>query len=867
VFGQLVRDHRQRLGLSQTDVARQTGLGERSLRNIETGRIAKPRPVTVRLLADAFGLRGDERDRFCAAGLSDRDDTPEPGAPAQLPKALAGFTGRTGDLAALTAILERDGTSMLTVAITGTAGVGKTTLAVHWAHQVKDRYPAGQLYVNLRGFDPDQGLVSAQEALGGFLAALGVPAAEAPADRAERAALFRSKVAGRRLLVVLDNARDAEHVRPLLPGEAGCLVVVTSRNRMTSLVAVEGAHPVQLTVLGDDEARSLLAVRVGAARVAAEPEAVAEIVARCAQLPLALSVVAARAAIQPDTPLAALAAELRQADGALDALDGGDAVTNVRAVFSWSYRALSPAARRMFRLLGVHPGSDVDSYAAAAMAETSPADARGTLTELVQANLLREQRPGRYTFHDLLRAYAAGRAERAEANAALDRLLDHYLYTSTVAINAVFPTDALAEPKVDEPGSVTPELGDTDRAGRWLESELANLISSAAHAATHDRPGQAVSFGRTLNRYIDGTGRHTDAVILHSHARDAAQRIGDPIDIGRISRYLGHAYLRQQLWEQAEECFEQALTAFGEVGDDLGTAHTYCDRAAVAMYTGDGQRAVAGFERAVTIFRTHGSRFTIGLALMNTAEAYDMVGDYPRAVANLEEAIAVFRDVGEAQLEVGARDILGGVYRRLGRYDEAVEELTTALDLQHHGVAAELLVNSLRNNLARAYLATGRVREAADHTGLALADARHTGDQRMLGYALTNQGRIEQQRDRPAAALESLREAVEVFAAITDKSGLAYAYNTLGAAAHRGGDPAAAREHYAAALAHSTAAGDRYEQAFAHDGLGRAALVLGDRDAAAREWTAALELATSLGIPLAAEIRNRAQDVPIKIWF
>jgi tetratricopeptide (TPR) repeat protein/transcriptional regulator with XRE-family HTH domain len=866
VFGRLVRDHRLRLGLSQADVAARSGLGERGLRNIEAGRIARPRPATVRLLADTFGLRGEERDRFCAAALIDGDPAASPpeaaapaaaSVPAQLPAALSGFTGRADNLAALAAIVERGGATMLTVAITGTAGVGKTTLAIHWAHQVKDRYPGGQLYVNLRGFDPEQGLVSPDEALGGFLTALGVPAAQTPASPAERAALFRSIVASRPLLVVLDNARDAEHVRLLLPGDAGSLVVVTSRNQMTSLVATEGAYPLPLTVLGDDEARSLLAARIGAARVAAEPAAVAEIVARCAQLPLALSVVAARAATQPDTPLAGLAAELREADGTLDALDGGDAVTNVRAVFSWSYRALSPGAGRLFRLLGVHPGSDVDGYAAAATAGVSPGDARTLLAELAGASLLSEPRPGRFACHDLLRAYAAGQAGRAEADAALTRLFDHYLYTSAMAANALFPSDAHVRPRIAEPDSATPEVHDAEHAARWLAAEHANLLSATAHAATHDWPAHAVGFGRTLFRYTDDLGRFADSVILQRHARDAARRIGDGADIGRTLRYLGHAYFRQELWAQATECFEQAVPAFAEVGEERGMALTHSDRAGVAMYSGDGRRAVEGYEHALRILRTLDDPHIVGLTLMNAAEAYDMVGDYPRAVAYLEEAIPIFREVNDRQLEVAARDTLGGTYRRLGRYDAAIDEFVTALSVQHERSVGGGVLNSVRNNLARAYLATGKLRPAADYTRLALADSRALGDHRMLGYALTNHGRIEQEREHPAAALEAIREAVTLFATIKDKAGLAYAHNALGAVLRRGGDPAAARAEHAAALVLSTEAGDRYEQAFAHDGLAHAWRAAGDDAAAVREWTAALDLARGLAIPLADEVSGR----------
>ncbi len=872
MFGQLVRDHRLRLGLSQAEVADRTGLGERGLRNIETGRITKPRPVTVRLLADAFELQGEERDRFCAAGLTDRDAAaypsapppPAAGVPAQLPAALAGFTGRADSLAALARVLERGGATMLTVAITGTAGVGKTTLAVHWAHHVKHRYPDGQLYVNLRGFDPDAGLVPAAEALGGFLAALGVPEHSVPADLAERAATFRSLVAGRQLLVVLDNARDAEHVRPMLPGTAGCLVVVTSRNQLTSLVAVEGAHPLPLTVLGDDEARSLIAARIGLERAGAEPEAMADIVARCAQLPLALSVVAARAAIQPDTPLAALAAELRRTDGALDALDGGDAVTNVRAVFSWSYRALTPDARRMFRLLGVHPGADVDLFGAAATAALPVPTAKAALGELVRANLLREHRPGRYAFHDLLRAYAADQTDAAEADAAQDRLLDHYLYTAFVAVNLIFPVDTHTRPHVTAPDTATPDLTDVDAARRWLDGEHHNLIAATAHAAAHRWPEHAVNFSRTLYRYIDGTGRYGDAVLLHGHARDAADRLGEAPLRGRAHRNLGNSYLRQQLHGQAAECYREALAAFVEAGDEVGQAFVECDLAANAMYTGDGPEAVVRFERALHFFRTRDHTYSLGVASMNIAEAYEMVGDYAAAVEHLGHAITIFRTAEDKQLEAVSRNNLGGIYRRLGRYDESAGEHLAALSLHQERNNSGGEINWVRNDLARLYVTTGKLRQAADYTHLALSDSRANGDRRTEGFALVTQGLIDLESGRTAAALAALREAVAIFATTKDKAGQAYAHNALGAALRRAGNPAAARAEHAAGLTLSTEVGDRYEQAFAHDGLGHAAQATGDDDAAVRHWSAALDRASQLGIPLADEVRRRLDGAPVR---
>ncbi len=323
---------------------------------------------------------------------------------AQLPSALPGFTGRTAELACLDATMA----TMALAAISGTAGVGKTALAVHWAHRVAAQFPDGQLYVNLRGFDP-AGAGAALEpslALHGFLDALGVPANRVPEDLAAQSALFRSLVADKRILLMLDNARSADQVRPLLPGSPGCLTLVTSRDQLAGLVAADGAVPLALDLLSTADARDLLTRRLGELRVAAEPAPVDSIITACARLPLALAIVAARAAAHPSFPLAAIAAELAEATSALDPFDGGDLTTDVRAVFSWSYRALGDPAARMFRLLGLHPGPDIAVAAAASLAAVPLGQARAQLTELTRAHLLTEHAPGRYAFHDLLRAYA-----------------------------------------------------------------------------------------------------------------------------------------------------------------------------------------------------------------------------------------------------------------------------------------------------------------------------------------------------------------------------------------------------------------------------------------------------------------------------
>ena len=306
-------------------------------------------------------------------------------------------------------MLDRDmaaGGTVVISAIDGTAGIGKTAVALHWAHRVADRFPDGQLYVNLRGFDPAGSPMAPAEAVRGFLDAFEVPAERIPINLEAQAALYRSLVSGRRILVVLDNARDVGQVRPLLPGSPGCVVVVTSRNHLTSLITVEGARPLTLDLLPVEEAAELLARRLGSGRLAAEQQAVEEIIALCAQLPLALSIVAARAAAHPGFPLAALAAELRDARGGLDGFTSGDLTTDLRAVFSWSYQRLGTPAARLFRLLALHPGPDIAIPAAASLAALPAHEVRNLLAELSRSHLLEEHIPGRFAFHDLLRAYA-----------------------------------------------------------------------------------------------------------------------------------------------------------------------------------------------------------------------------------------------------------------------------------------------------------------------------------------------------------------------------------------------------------------------------------------------------------------------------
>ena len=451
-FGELLRQYRLAGGLSQEELAERSGLAVRTIANMERGRTARPHRRSVRSLADALGLPAPQQEQLNRASrlLAELDAPTAPelpesiaaGAerpqvvPRQLPATVPHFAGRADELQMLAAMLGEtagaSGTVVISV-IAGTAGVGKTALAVHWAHEAAGRFPDGQLYVNLRGYDPGQPMRAA-DALAGFLRALGMPGQNIALAQDERAAQFRTMVAGRRMLIVLDNASDVDQVRPLLPGTPSCATVVTSRDALTGLVARDGARRLDLDLLPLPDALSLLRALIGD-RVDADPAAAAALAANCCRLPLALRVAAELAAARPAASLAQLARELTDQQRLLDLLDaGGDQYTAMRAVFSWSCRHLDPAAARAFRLAGGFPGASLDAYAVAALTGSSLQLATQVLAQLHRACLIQQTVPGRYDMHDLLRGYARELAtaqdSEQERRVALTRLFDYYLHTA-----------------------------------------------------------------------------------------------------------------------------------------------------------------------------------------------------------------------------------------------------------------------------------------------------------------------------------------------------------------------------------------------------------------------------------------------------
>lgn len=790
--------------------------------------------VLRRRLADELGTApGAEAQREHRVILTGKPAAPAvrrtpPGAdlqrtrpvPAQLPMQAREFTGREEELTRLEKVLataaERPA-AVLISAVSGTAGVGKTALAVHWAHRARERFPDGQLYVNLRGYDPDRPMTAA-DALVRFLTALGVSGQEVPLEPDDRATRYRSEVADRRMLIVLDNAATVEQVRPLLPGTASCAVLVTSRDSLAGLVAREGAHRLDLDLLPADASRALLRRLIGA-RAEAEPDAVDALAAQCARLPLALRVAAELAVTRSTTPLAELVAELADQQRRLDLLDAdGDPRAAVAAVFSWSLRHLPPDAARTFRLLGLHPGPDFDAYAAAALHDTGLADARRVLGILARAHLVQPTDGARYGMHDLLRAYAT-RLATAEyppdvPRAALDRLFDHYLATAAAAMNSLHPAEASLRPLVPPPATPAPDLSDPGAARAWLNGERPCLTAVVAHTATHGRPTHAVRLAVTLYRYLIVGGHHTDGLTIHGHARDAARRSADPASEARALLGLGTAYWQLAQHEPAGRHLQQALTLFRQVGDPTGQARALVNLGLVAERLGRYGPACEYFEQGLALHRGAGDRGGEAIALKDLASVERRLGRYGPAADHLRQALILLRQTGSRYMEAHALNDLGNVEARLDRFDTA-----------------------------------------ARHQEQALALFRQVGDPYGEAAALGSLGTIDTRLGRPGQAAEHHRQAIGIYRRNGDRDGEARALNGLGEAAHAAGRHDDALTAHTDALAIAEDIGNPGQQARAHGGLGDAHHALGDAHDAVRRYERALALYTDLGMPEADDIR------------
>jgi DNA-binding SARP family transcriptional activator/tetratricopeptide (TPR) repeat protein len=605
--------------------------------------------------------------------------------PAQLPLATPTFVCRDHELAALDELLP-DGAAPggRTAVVTGMAGVGKTTLAVHWSRRVIDRFPDGQLYVDLRGFDPQRDPVEPARVLRQFLTALGEASASLPDDVDELTHRYRTLLSGRRTLIVLDNAYDEAQVRPLIPGGEGCIVIVTSRRDLTGLVARDGARPISLKIMTEEEAYALLAGRLGDRRLDAERAAAGRVLDRCAHLPLALAVVAARATIRPELTLAHVVGELDAAAGGLQAFASSDDASDVRAVFSWSYRLLSPDAALAFRLIGLHPGPETGLPAVASATALDEPTALAAVDELIGANMLVERAPGRYVMHDLLRAYASeilAARDQAETRDAAERLLDHYVHTAFSAGRVLHPFRPPIELAAPVRGAVVETFTEYDEAYRWVGVELAvvpNIVSFAFDAGFDTHVWQLVW---SLMEYLHGQGLFSDWLSMQSIALRSAERIGDPKILAVTHRAQGRVLVQLNDFDRARDHLERAVEICREIGNHSGQAAAHQILGDLFMRANRLGESVGQFEAALAIYDAIGLKAPWTATLNNLAYLLGMRGEADRALEYGQRALASSRELGDRHAEAATVDTLALVHRQADDQTRAITLYTQAIEL------------------------------------------------------------------------------------------------------------------------------------------------------------------------------------------
>jgi DNA-binding SARP family transcriptional activator len=672
-----------------------------------------------------------------AAGHSGRDADGAASVvsrPRQLPPAPGYFAGRANELAALDQLLvpaaEAGGTVVIS-AIGGTAGVGKSALALQWAHQVAEWFPDGQLYVNLRGFDPSGPPVAAADAIRGFLDAFQVPPSAIPGSVQAQTGLYRSLLAGRRMLIVLDNARDADQVRPLLGGGPGCLVVVTSRDRLTGLVASHEAHPVRLDLLTEPEARELLAGRLGATRLAREPTAASDLIRLCAGLPLALSIIAARAAANPAMPLTSYSAELTEAR--LDALTTGEEATDLRAVFSWSYQHLTDSAARLFRFLGTHPGPQISAAAAASMTGQSLLQTRKALTELTGAHLIHETTRKRYAFHDLLRAYASEKTcahdSPRDHRLATHRMLDHYLHSAHAADRVLFPARDPIRLAPPQAGTDPESFADERQALAWFNAEHQVLVAVVAIAAASGFDGHAWQLAHALETFFYRRGHWSDWAATQHNALAAAERAGDIAARAYTHRAIASASSQLRSYEDAFRHGSQALSLYQMLGDRVGQARVHLEMARAYDRQGKPRQSIRRSQQAMDLFRDEGHQIGFAAALNQAGWAHAMLAEYGRAVELCQQALDLAQAAGDRHYEPAIADSLGYAHYHLGNHAEAAAFYRRALRLHEQNDAPAQRAETL-TYMGDALHAAGspQAARAAWQEALSILDRLHHSD-------------------------------------------------------------------------------------------------------------------------------------------
>jgi tetratricopeptide (TPR) repeat protein/transcriptional regulator with XRE-family HTH domain len=822
-FAGLLRRLRDDAGLTQEELAEAASLSRRSVSDLERGVNLTARHDTARLLAGALGLTGPQRTLFEAAarGRAPASEVLAAGegsaaaATRTLPRDIASFTGRAAELAQLASAVmtPASGGVVGICAIGGMAGIGKTTFAVHAAHRMADAFPDGQFFLPLHAHTPGQRPVDPADALASLLLTAGVEAQQIPPGLQARAARWRDYLAGKKVLLLLDDAAGHEQVTPLLPGTGGSLVLVTSRRHLTAL---EDAAAISLDTLAPDEAAALLARLAGRPALGSGGGPAGEIIRLCGYLPLAIGMLARQLHYHPAWTAADLAADLAAAAGRLELMRAEN--LSVAAAFDLSYQDLTAGQQRLFRRLGVHPGADIDAYAAAALDGTDLAAARRHLDGLYEHYLLAEPARGRYRLHDLLREHASALAfagDPADADAAAGRLLDYYLHTAAAAgqhIETRITADS--RPLPGKPPAVATPLSTAGRAAAWLDAEWANLHAAAGYAAASGRPGHAIAIPAVVSGFLFARGHWDQSAALLQAALATARQAGDRAGQARALNELG---LLQQVTGDclAVASHQQALELYRGLDDRLGQASALDELGEVQFETGDYQGAAASYQQALALYRDLDHQAGQAMAIHNLGTVQAQTGDYPAATASHRQALAMFRDLGSRLGQARAITDLGLVQQLTGDYPAATASHQQAL----------AMFRDLRHRLCQA---------RATHN-LGIVQLR-TGDY--------------------GAAAASFTEALGMYRDLGHRYSQAEVLNSLGEVLARSGDRRQARDHYAQALAIAREISAPLEEARALEGLGHCLLRDGGPGDAAAHWQQALAICQRIGVPDAQRIQE-----------
>jgi tetratricopeptide (TPR) repeat protein/transcriptional regulator with XRE-family HTH domain len=864
-LGALLRALRKRALLTQEELAERAGLSATTIKNFETGRIRRPRLESIRLLADTLGLSAAERETLVAAAKGDAPDLPAaaagasrplqvPQPPRLLPADVADFTGRERQVKALEELLGGDGepaeraTAVAICAVVGMAGVGKTALAVHWAHRAAARFPDGQLYVNLRGYAAGPPLDPVQ-ALARLLRALGVGADHVPVEVEEAAELYRSLLAGRRVLIVLDNAHDSEQVRPLLPGTPGCVVVVTSRDRLAGLVATHGARRLTLDVLTPEEAVELLGKLVGRDR-GAEPAATADLARLCANLPLALRVAVANLASYPDRSIGAYVADLRADDRLARLAVDDDPQAAVGAAFDVSYQRLTAEAQRLFRLLGLVPGPDVTIEAAAALAGAPPRHTAGLLDRLVGANLVEARGPDRFAFHDLLRRYAEQRArlddDAPERDAAARRLLGWYLRGCDAAARRLYPQMLRLPAPADE--ARPPAAVDDAAALAWLDAELPNLVAAVESAAGAGAglPELAWRLADALRGYFWLRRCKVEWLAVTDSALAAVTSDGDPLAHAAVRLSLGDAHdaIGRQL--DAIEHYTAALGAARQAGWLDGEAGILSNLGLVHWGRGELRTAADHQVQALALYRRTGRAAGQAITLGNLGLVHGELGQLRQAAADAARSLALHRELGNRGGEGSSLNVLGSTSHHLGRFDRALDQLSAALALSRE-TGNRFIEACTLDALAALHHDAGRRPEALESAAAALRLAAELGEHWVEADAHNTLGTIELHLGNERQALDHHAEALELARRARSRSREAAALIGLAAVHLELGCHDQTTDHAGQALALARQTGNRLLEGRALAALAAADLARGHAELAAEHAREALVIQREVG--------------------